>query len=164
MSDETQGLTYAQAGVDISKADAALARMTEHIKRTHHDYVVGGIGAFSGLFDLGPFLQDREYKDPVLAITTDGAGTLPQVARQALSVVPDGFSTIGWNLAQHCFADLATGGADPAILVDTIDSTDVDPDVHELIIKGMADACYSAGVRLIGGETAQLPGTIIDGE
>lgn len=165
MSTQQDGLTYADAGVHIAKAEAAVKRMQAHIKRTHHDYVLDGEGGFCGLFDLASYLQEGAFKDPVLGFTIDGAGTVTQVAHLAREIIIlDGFVTIGWNLAQHCFADLATSGADPILLVDAISSTDVDPDVHESIVKGMAEACYAAGVRLVGGETAQMPGIIVDGQ
>jgi phosphoribosylformylglycinamidine cyclo-ligase len=157
-------LTYEKAGVDISKAEQALQRMKPHCESTHDQYVLGGIGPFAPVVDITALAQDLGIKHPVLLASVDGPGTIPLIAQMARDFVPESFVPLGYNVAAHCFADVACGGGRPIAFLDCIDSTDVNPDVHEEIVKGMAEACREIGCRLIGGETAQLPGLIVPGQ
>lgn len=165
MSAKPPQLTYAGAGVDVPRAMTAVERIKPHAARTHDAAVIGGIGPFAAAIDLEMVMAELDIKHPVMLQSVDGPGTIPILARLAR----DGadcrhFRTLGYNVAMHCFCDLACGGGRPITLLDNISSTDMDGDIIEAIVAGMADACEEAGCRLTGGELAQLPKVIVPGE
>src|SRR5690625_1753135 len=84
---------YKKAGVDVEKGYEAVERMKKHIARTTRSEVLGGIGAFAGLFELSPFT----YKEPVLVSGTDGVGT-----KLMLSFEMDKHDTVGIDLVAMC--------------------------------------------------------------
>ena len=100
--------TYRGAGVDVTRAEDALARVRERIARTRRPEVIGGIGAFAGLFALG-----TAYRDPVLVATTDGVGTKLELAR-----VLDRHEVVGTDLVHHCVNDALALGAEPLFFLD----------------------------------------------
>lgn len=151
---ENSGLTYRDAGVDIEAATGALARARDAISRTQGEGCVGGIGGFGGLFRL-PTGLDR----PLLCASTDGVGTKIQVAVQA-----DRHDTVGQDLTNHCVNDILVQGARPLFLLDYVASGKLRPNVVEDVIRGFAQACEEHGMALLGGETAEMPGTYRDGE
>ena len=110
-----------------------------------------GFGAFAGLYPLGD--------GRLLAASTDGVGTKLMLARErgALRVC-------GADLAAHCINDVLTTGADPLILLDYVAANRIDPEQVAELVEGAADVCRAAGVALVGGETAELPGTYREGE
>lgn len=163
LPEQPQGTTYASAGVDISKAEQAVRAMRPHCESTHDGYVLGGIGPFAAALDLGGLLRDWQMKDPVELFTTDGPGTIPLIAQMVRDGMDKSFVPLGYNVAAHCFSDLACGGGRPIAFLDSISSTDVDVSIHEEIVQGMAEACREVGARFLGGETAQLPGMLISG-
>src|SRR5204863_1711351 len=110
-----------------------------------------GFGAFAGLFPL----DDRR----LLAATIDSIGTKPVVAR------PRGkLRNCGADMAAHCINDVITCGADPLILLDYIAANHVELDEVAQLVEGAAEVCREAGVALVGGETAELPGVYREGE
>jgi phosphoribosylformylglycinamidine cyclo-ligase len=134
------GKTYEGAGVSIAKADAVVARLRSAVESTG----ARGFGAFAGLHAL----DDRR----LLAASTDSIGTKPIVAR------PRGaLRNCGMDMAAHTINDVITTGADPFILLDYIASAHVDLDQVAELVEGAADVCRTAGVALIGGETAEMP-------
>lgn len=141
---------YARAGVDIHAGDSAVELMKAHVARTRRPEVMGGIGGFAGLFDASALAH---YRHPVLATSTDGVGTKVALARD-LGV----FDTVGWDLVGMLVDDLVVCGAEPLFLTDYIACGKVVPERIAAIVKGVADACVSAGCALIGGETAEHPG------
>lgn len=163
MTQQPDALTYNEAGVSISKAEQALARMKPHCESTFDKHVLGGIGPFAAAVGLGGLLKDWQIEDPVILFSTDGPGTIPLVAQMARDFVGHSFVPLGYNVAAHCFADMSTAGGRPFAFLDSISSTDVDPDIHEETVQGMAEACREVGCRLVGGETAQLPGMLTPG-
>ena len=143
-------MDYREAGVDISAADAAKARIKTLARGTFNPGVLSEIGSFGGLFR--PDLS--RYREPVLVASTDGVGTKIKVA--LLASVHD---TVGYDLVAHCVDDILVQGAVPLFFLDYIALGKMDPQRVEQIVSGFARACTEFGCPLIGGETAEMPGT-----
>ena len=143
-------MDYREAGVDISAADAAKERIKRLAKATFNPSVLTEIGSFGGMFrpDLGG------YEEPVLVASTDGVGTKIKVAIEA--GVHD---TVGYDLVAHCVNDILVQGAVPLFFLDYVAVGRMDPEKVEKIVAGFARACSEFGCPLIGGETAEMPGT-----
>ncbi|MGO8686352.1 MAG: phosphoribosylformylglycinamidine cyclo-ligase [Candidatus Dormibacteria bacterium] len=142
-------LRYADAGVDIDEGDRAVRLIKESVSATHGPEVLGGIGAFSGLFAFDP----QRWKRPVLASSTDSVGTKVKVAIAAGR--PRG---IGIDLVNHCVNDILCSGAEPLFFLDYYATGRLSPEHLAAVVDGAASACGDAGCALIGGETAELPG------
>lgn len=140
---------YRDAGVDIDAGDELVDRIKPFAARTRRPEVLGGIGAFGGLFALA---KDK-YTDPILVSGTDGVGTKLLVA-QALGR----HDTIGIDLVAMSVNDIAVMGAEALFFLDYFACGKLDVDVAEAVIRGIADACARAGCALLGGETAEMPG------
>jgi phosphoribosylformylglycinamidine cyclo-ligase len=110
-----------------------------------------GFGAFAGLYPLDA--------DRFLAASTDGVGTKLMLARDRGAL-----RACGADLAAHCINDVLTTGADPLILLDYVAANRIDPEQVAELVEGAAEVCRVAGVALVGGETAELPGTYREGE
>ncbi len=149
------GETYAGAGVDIEAGDAAVERITAHVQSTSRPEVIGGIGGFGGLFDI----SSLPYDEPVLVSATDGVGTKALVAAAARR-----YETIGVDLVAMCVDDLVCGGAEPLFFLDYISVGRVTPDHIEALVSGIAEGCRLVGAALVGGEIAEHPGVLPDGE
>ncbi|WP_137815181.1 phosphoribosylformylglycinamidine cyclo-ligase [Gandjariella thermophila] len=154
---ETAGprTTYAAAGVDIAAGEKAVEKLRPFAEQATRPEVLGGIGGFAGLFKLK---LDR-WKEPVLASSTDGVGTKIAIA-QALDV----HDTIGIDLVAMVVDDLVVCGAEPLFLQDYIAVGRVVPDRVAAVVKGIAEGCKQAGCALLGGETAEHPGLMGDGD
>ncbi|MFB6192508.1 MAG: phosphoribosylformylglycinamidine cyclo-ligase [Haloarculaceae archaeon] len=133
-----EGLTYAEAGVDIEASEAATAAL------------VGAVGEFegdfAGLVDIG---------DRYLALAADGVGTKLLVA-EAL----DDYSTIGIDLLAMNANDLVAAGVTPVAFVDYLAVEEPDDATAEEIGEGLREGADRAGVALVGGETAVMPEVI----
>ncbi|WP_106494677.1 phosphoribosylformylglycinamidine cyclo-ligase [Lentibacillus sp. Marseille-P4043] len=140
---------YKDAGVDVEKGYQAVERMKKHIAKTNRKEVLGGVGAFAGLFDLSGF----HYKEPVLVSGTDGVGTKLKLAHQL-----NKHDSIGIDLVAMCVNDIVAQGAQPLFFLDYIACGKNDPAMMERIVEGVAEGCTQAGAALIGGETAEMPG------
>ncbi|MCL1908902.1 MAG: phosphoribosylformylglycinamidine cyclo-ligase [Holophagaceae bacterium] len=147
-------VTYADSGVDIGRQDEALARIKPLVKSTSTDGVRSDIGLFGGLFSA-VFPESK----PLLVASMDGVGTKMKVARMA-----DRWDTVGADLVNHCINDILVQGARPLFFMDYIAAQRLEPNVIELIVCGMAEACKDAGCALIGGELAEMPGVYREGE
>ena len=147
-------VSYASSGVDISRQDEALRRIKPHVKATKTPGVRSDIGLFGGLFDA----RFPEAK-PILVSSMDGVGTKMKVARRAGI-----WDTVGQDLVNHCINDILVQGARPLFFLDYIAAQQLEPEVIEQIVKGMATACKAAGAALIGGELAEMPGVYAEGE
>ncbi|UDY23151.1 phosphoribosylformylglycinamidine cyclo-ligase [Nocardioides sp. Kera G14] len=147
---------YAQAGVDIHAADAAIEMFKAAVAKTRRPEVIGGLGGFAGLFDASAL---KRFDKPVLATSTDGVGTKVAIA-QALDL----HDTIGFDLVGMVVDDLVVCGAEPLFMTDYIATGKVVPETITAIVTGIADACAEAGVALVGGEIAEHPGLLKPGE
>lgn len=146
---------YKKAGVDVEAGYEAVERMKKHIKKTTRPEVLGGIGAFAGLFDLSKF----SFKEPVMVSGTDGVGTKLKLAFEM-----DKHDTVGIDLVAMCANDIIAQGAEPLFFLDYIACGKNNPEKIEQIVAGVAAGCVDAGAALIGGETAEMPGMYNDEE
>ncbi len=154
-SPDQNGLTYAQAGVDIEAGDALVERIKPLARATARPGVLGGIGGFGALFDL----KAAGFHDPVLVSTTDGVGT-----KLRLAIETGRHAAIGQDLVAMCVNDLVVQGATPLFFLDYFATGALDVGQATTIIAGIADGCAQAGCALVGGETAEMPGMYHGGD
>ncbi len=148
-----EGLSYAQAGVDIAAADAAKAAMAASLE-TSDRRVLNRIGAFATLFD-GRF---PGYTDPVLVLKTEEPGS-----KQKLAFQHDRIEGIGHDLVNHLLNDIIVMGAEPLAVQDAIICGQLDGAVVNRIVASIAEACRAQGCTLTGGETSEQPGVLDPG-
>ena len=151
-SETSQGITYADAGVDIDAGVKTVELIRDEVTSTYGPEVIAGIGSFGGIFDatgLGP--------NAVLVASTDGVGTKTKIAA-ALGR----FEPLGHDIVNHCINDILVQGAKPLFFLDYIATGNLDPNVIAEVVSGMAAACREAGCALLGGETAEMPGVYLD--
>jgi len=148
--------TYREAGVDVEAGDAAVERIRSAVASTSRPGVMGGVGGFGGLFDLAAL---ADYRDPLLVATTDGVGTKAVLAGE-LGV----YGTLGYDLVAMCADDLVCTGAEPLFFLDYVLVGHLDPERVAQVVAGIAAACREVGAALIGGEMAEHPGQLADGE
>lgn len=142
-----EGRTYEAAGVSLAAAESVVERLRAAVESTG----ALGFGAFAGLYPL----DDRR----LLAASTDSVGTKLILARQRGRL-----RDCGADLAAHCINDVLTTGADPLFLLDYVAANKIDVEQVAELVEGAAKVCRDAGVALIGGETAELPGIYQDEE
>lgn len=149
----SKDLTYADAGVDIEKANTFVQTVKKIARKTHRasvfGAVMGEIGGFGGLFSLNV----ESIEKPVLVSSTDGVGTKLKIA-----FMMEKHDTIGIDLVAMCVNDIVVQGAKPLFFLDYLSMGKLDTRVATKIIKGIAEGCRMAGCALIGGETAEMPG------
>ncbi len=142
-------LTYKDAGVDIEAGYQLVDRIKGHVASTARRGALGALGGFGGLFE---FPVDR-YRQPVLVAGTDGVGT-----KLRLAIEYDRHDSIGIDLVAMCANDVVVQGAEPLFFLDYYASGKLQVDRAEQVIAGIAAGCRIAGMALIGGETAEMPG------
>ena len=151
----TKQITYADAGVDITRGNKTKQRIKYLAHKTFTRGVLSEIGGFGGLFAL----DKKKYKDPVLVSSVDGVGTKLKVAFEM-----DSHHTVGADLVNHCVNDIAVQGAAPMFFMDYFATGKLDPEIAEKVIAGISEACKHNGCALLGGETAEMPGFYPEGE
>lgn len=139
---------YKAAGVDVEAGYESVRLIKDDVKRTAIEGVLGGIGGFGGLFEIG-----KGYENPVLVSGTDGVGTKLKIA-----FLMDKHDTIGQDCVAMCVNDVACSGAKPIFFLDYLAVGKNIPEKIASIVKGVADGCVKAGCALVGGETAEMPG------
>jgi phosphoribosylformylglycinamidine cyclo-ligase len=149
MSGQKNGLTYAQAGVDIDAGNEMVERIKPLVRATRRAGADGEIGGFGGLFDL----KAAGFSDPVLVAANDGVGTKLKIA-----IDSGRHGTIGIDLVAMCVNDIVVQGAEPLFFLDYFATGKLDPEQGVAIVGGIAEGCRMAGCALIGGETAEMPG------
>ncbi|GJE61193.1 phosphoribosylformylglycinamidine cyclo-ligase [Methylobacterium trifolii] len=143
------GLTYADAGVDIDAGNALVETIRPLVRSTRRPGADAEIGGFGGLFDL----KAAGFKDPILVAANDGVGTKVKIA-----IETGRHDTIGIDLVAMCVNDLVVQGAEPLFFLDYYATAKLVPGVGADIVRGIAEGCRQAGCALIGGETAEMPG------
>ncbi|MBN9617309.1 MAG: phosphoribosylformylglycinamidine cyclo-ligase [Acidobacteriales bacterium] len=155
VSTAKKGISYADAGVDITSADRSKQRIKMLARKTFNRHVLSEIGGFGGLFAL----DLEKFPNPVLVSSADGVGTKLKVAFE-LGI----HHTVGQDLVNHCVNDIAVQGATPLFFLDYLATGKLDNEIIETVVQGISEACRANGCALIGGETAQMPGFYADGE
>lgn len=155
MAEAAEGLTYAQAGVDIDAGNRLVDLIRPAVRSTRRPGADGEIGGFGGLFDL----KAAGFSDPVLVAANDGVGTKIKIAIE--SGLHD---TIGVDLVAMCVNDLVVQGAEPLFFLDYYATGKLEPDAAAAVVSGIAAGCVEAGCALLGGETAEMPGLYSKGD
>jgi phosphoribosylformylglycinamidine cyclo-ligase len=149
MNDKRNGLTYAQAGVDIDAGNRMVDLIKPLVRATARPGADAEIGGFGGLFDL----KRTGFRDPILVAGTDGVGTKLVIAIEAGK-----HDTIGIDLVAMSVNDIVVQGGEPLFFLDYFATGKLSPEVGAEVVTGIAKACREAGCALIGGETAEMPG------
>lgn len=141
--------SYEASGVNLEAGYEVVSRIKKHVASTNIPGVMGNIGSFGGMFDLGSL----GYKHPILVSGTDGVGT-----KLKLAFAMKRHDTIGIDAVAMCVNDVLAQGARPLIFLDYVAVGKNHPEVVEAIVSGVAEGCRQAGCALVGGETAEMPG------
>ena len=153
MENNSHSASYAAAGVDIEAGYEGVRLMKRHVERTFQGVpgALSGIGGFGGLFapDLG------DMAEPVLVSGTDGVGT-----KQRIAQLLNQHETVGIDCVAMCVNDIICCGAKPLFFLDYIAIGKNIPEKVAELVSGVAEGCVQAGCALIGGETAEHPGTM----
>ena len=155
MTDRPNGLTYAEAGVDIDAGEALVEAIKPLARSTRRRGAEASLGGFGALFDL----KAAGYEDPLLVSTTDGVGTKLKIAIE--TGLHDG---VGVDLVAMCVNDLLAQGAEPLLFLDYFATGKLDVDAAKRVVAGIAEGCRQAGAALVGGETAEMPGMYASGD
>ena len=148
---KSHSASYAAAGVNIEAGYEGVRLMKKHVARTMIPGVVSDIGGFGGLFT--PDITGM--KTPTLVMGTDGVGT-----KQRLAQLMDKHDTVGIDCVAMCVNDIVCCGAKPIAFLDYIAIGKNDPEKVATLVSGVAEGCVQSGCALIGGETAEHPGTM----
>ena len=143
--------SYAAAGVNIEAGYEGVRLMKKHVARTMIPGVVSDIGGFGGLFtpDIAGMTE------PTLVMGTDGVGT-----KQRIAQLMDKHDTVGIDCVAMCVNDIVCCGAKPIAFLDYIAIGKNEPEKVATLVSGVAEGCVQGGCALIGGETAEHPGTM----
>ena len=149
-------MDYKKAGVDIEAGYESVKLMKKYVQETMRPEVLGGLGGFSGAFDLSSI---KDMEEPVLLSGTDGCGT-----KVKLAFLMDKHDTIGIDAVAMCVNDVACAGGEPLFFLDYIACGKNYPEKIATIVSGVAEGCKQSGCALVGGETAEHPGLMPEDE
>lgn len=141
-------MDYREAGVDVEAGRAFVDQIRNLVHRTHRPEVLGGLGGFSGWFQL-----PTGYKEPVLVSGTDGVGTKLKLAHDL-----NCHDTVGIDLVAMCVNDVLTCGAEPLFFLDYLATGQLNQEQLTQVVAGISKGCQLSGCALLGGETAEMPG------
>ena len=147
-------LTYTKSGVNIKKADKFVKFINSISKKTKKSGDFKNIGGFGAISSI-----PNNLKQPHIVTSTDGVGTKIEIANQLKK-----FDTIGIDLVAMCVNDLIVQGAKPYLFLDYISINKINLKKLKSIIKGIIKGCEMADCKLVGGETAEMPGTYSSGK
>ena len=142
-------LTYSKSGVNISKADSFVKFIGSLSKKSGKSGDFKNIGGFGAISPI-----PRELKEPHIVTSTDGVGTKIEIANDL-----NKFDTIGIDLVAMCVNDLLVQGAKPYLFLDYISISRINLKKLKNIVKGIVKGCKVSSCKLVGGETAEMPGT-----
>ena len=149
--EHSHSASYAAAGVNIEAGYEGVRLMKKHVQRTMIPGVVSDIGGFGGLFT--PDISGMT--EPTLVMGTDGVGT-----KQRIAQIMDKHDTVGIDCVAMCVNDIVCCGAKPIAFLDYMAIGKNVPEKVATLVSGVAEGCVQAGCALIGGETAEHPGTM----
>lgn len=153
-NDQSRGLTYKDAGVDIEAGAELIRRIAPAAKATRRPELLGGLGGFAAMAEL-----PEGYDQPIIVTGTDGVGT-----KLKLAIDYNRHDGVGQDLVAMCVNDVLVVGAEAFLFLDYYATGSLDVDIAERVIKGIAHGCSLAGCALAGGETAEMPGFYGEGE
>ena len=156
LRDSVMESAYRDSGVDIDAGNHAIELMKHAVRATYNDSVLAGLGSFGGLFDITAL---KQMDHPVLVASTDGVGTKVKLAASA-----GRYRGIGHDIVNHCINDILVQGAKPLFFMDYFATSKLHPEQTAEVVTGIAEACQEAGIALLGGETAEMPGVYCVGE
>jgi len=140
--------TYREAGVDIKKGEKAILNIEQMVAKTHNKNVLGAPGGFASFYEL-----PQGYQKPVIVSGTDGVGTKLKIAIESGRL-----DTVGIDLVAMCVNDIITCGAKPLFFLDYLATGKLAEEQFSNIVSGIVKGCELAGIALVGGETAEMPG------
>ena len=149
-----KNFTYEKSGVSIKKADKFIKFISSRTKKSKKSGNFKNIGGFGAITKL-----PNNLKNPYLVTSTDGVGTKIEVAN-----LLDKFDTIGVDLVAMCVNDIIVQGAKPLLFLDYISVEKINTKKLKNIIRGIIKGCKLADCELVGGETAEMPGTYSKGK
>ena len=147
-------LTYSKSGVNIPKADSFVKFISSLARKSSKSGDFKNIGGFGAISPI-----PRQLKDPHIVTSTDGVGTKIEIANDL-----NKFDTIGIDLVAMCVNDLVVQGAKPYLFLDYISISKINLKKLKHIVRGIVKGCDIAGCKLVGGETAEMPGTYTKGK
>ena len=142
-------MKYEDAGVNIQKADQAMARISSIVKSTYNSQVEADFGSFGGIFSLKEL---QKMSDPKLVSSIDGVGT-----KLKLSIEWGKPEYAGQDIVNHCVGDILVQGAKPLFFLDYFATGELQENVLMSVIEGIAKSCKQNNCVLLGGETAEMP-------
>ncbi len=151
MTGEQSRHSYADAGVSLDAGQRFVELVSPLAQHTYNPHVLSGIGPFASLYKMSG------YQEPILVSSANGVGTKVRIA-----TLMDKHDTIGEDLVNHCVNDVFTVGADPLFFLDYYATGKMVPEKGVEVVKGMARACEKVGCALVGGEKAEMPGSLSD--
>ena len=150
----SEKLTYTKSGVNIKKADKFVKYISNISRKADKSGDFKNIGGFGAISNI-----PKKLNNPHIVTSTDGVGTKIEIANDLKK-----FNTIGIDLVAMCVNDLIVQGAKPYLFLDYISTNKINLKKLKSIIKGIIKGCKLANCRLVGGETAEMPGTYSSGK
>lgn len=150
-------ITYKDSGVSVDAGTEAVDRIKPVVKKTFNHRVLTGLGLFGSLYEITDLVKN--YKEPVLVQSIDGVGT-----KMSVAAMMNMYEQAGHDIVAHSCNDVLCQGGRPLTFLDYVATAQLEPEILERLVTGMADECAEYGLALVGGETAEMPGTYNSGE
>ena len=151
-SDKDSQLDYKKSGVDVDAGYELVKRIKPFVKKTKRPEILSGLGSFSAISRI-----PSHIKNPLLVTCTDGVGTKIEIAK-----AENRFENLGIDLVAMCVNDLIVCGAEPLLFLDYYVTDKLKVETASKVIEGIAQGCTIANCSLVGGETAEHPGSFPD--
>ena len=151
-SDKDSQLDYKKSGVDVDAGYELVKRIKPFVKKTKRPEILSGLGSFSAISRIPSHIEN-----PLLVTCTDGVGTKIEIAK-----AENRFENLGIDLVAMCVNDLIVCGAEPLLFLDYYVTDKLKVETASKVIEGIAQGCTIANCSLVGGETAEHPGSFPD--